>query len=606
MCIRDRGTGGTLSPSFNIFNGEPLDVVNAPQAVLRTEDTWEVGYKGLLFDKLGVSVDVYNRSIDQSTLFTAISPTFILFGADGAPGIGGIDGELGTAVQGFAQPQIEAAFLAAGVDAATASAGAALLGGAINGAYTGGASAVINTGSPAFGGASLAQVFSALPFHATVPTDNVPDNGVTHLAAGYRTFGEFDYWGADIGLNYFVNNDLSFFANYSWISDNVFNPQILGAPEGVTEQTTISQPENRWRIGANYTPACGINANISFQHDDSFEAFLGQYSGPTDTKNLVDASVGYKFNNGLFIGVSGQNVLDNEYRAFPGFPQIGRRLLGTARYTFGAGADANPCANSGLTTNTGNSKGLLSTVDPKKIDSDGDGVRDIKDLCPDIPGIKKFGGCPRDKATMDREAQEAKMAAEKAAEEAEAKRQMEAEARRVEAEEARKKRAEEARIQAERDAKIKAEADAKMKAEEEAKMKAEEAAKAAAARKAEMETKTRAVFSRALRGIKFNSSQSTFKNESFTIMDEVVSTMAQFPEIDVRIAGHTDSQGPEEANQRLSETRARAVMDYLISKGVSPQRLSAVGFGEVAPIADNNTAAGRAENRRVEFSIKKN
>ena len=47
-------------------------------------------------------------------------------------------------------------------------------------------------------------------------------------------------------------------------------------------------------------------------------------------------------------------------------------------------------------------------------------------------------------------------------------------------------------------------------------------------------------------------------------------------------------------------------MDYLISKGVSPQRLSAVGFGEVAPIADNNTAAGRAENRRVEFSIKKN
>ena len=205
---------------------------------------------------------------------------------------------------------------------------------------------------------------------------------------------------------------------------------------------------------------------------------------------------------------------------------------------------------------------------------------------------------------MDREAQEAKMAAEKAAEEAEAKRQMEAEARRVEAEEARKKRAEEARIQAERDAKLKAEADAKMKAEEEAKMKAEEAAKAAAARRAAAESDARASFSRALTGIKFNSSQSTFKNESYAIMDDVAATLAKYPEIDVRIAGHTDSQGPEETNQKLSESRARAVMDYLISKGTSPQRLSAVGFGEVSPIADNNTAAGRAENRRVEFSIR--
>jgi len=599
------GTGGTLSPGFNVFNGEPLDLINAPPAELRIEDTWEAGYKGLLGDKLGVSVDIYNRTIDNSTLFTGISPAYVLIGADGAPGIGGIDGTVGTAVQNFAQPQIEAALIAAGVDAATAAAGAAAIGAGINQGYTGGASAAINTASPAFGGASLAQVFAALPFHATTPTDNVPSNGVAHLAAGYRTFDAFDYWGADVGLNYFVNNDLSFFGNYSWTSENEFNPQVAGATEGSTELTSIAQPTNRYRMGVNYTPACGFNGNLSYQHDDSFQAFLGaQYSGPTDVKNLVDASLGYKFNTGLFLGVSAQNLLDNEYRTFPGFPTIGRRVLGTLRYTFGAGVDANPCAASGLVSNSGKSKDLLSTVNPKKIDSDGDGVKDIKDLCPDIPGIKKFGGCPKDKAIMDREAEEMRIAAEKAEMAAEAKRKAEAAAKKKREEEARLKREAEAKKKAEAEAKRKAEAEAKMKAEEAEKMKAEAAAKAAAAAKAKMETETRAVFSRALTGIKFNSSQSTFKNASYVLMDDVVSVMKQYPEINVRVAGHTDSQGAAENNRKLSEKRANAVMNYLVSKGISPTRLSAVGFGEDAPIADNNTAAGRAENRRVEFTVK--
>ena len=67
-----------------------------------------------------------------------------------------------------------------------------------------------------------------------------------------------------------------------------------------------------------------------------------------------------------------------------------------------------------------------------------------------------------------------------------------------------------------------------------------------------MIAKTSEVFSKALRGIQFNSSQSTFKNESYAIMDEVVSVMSQFSDINVRIAGHTDSQGAEDNNQRLS------------------------------------------------------
>lgn len=588
------GTAGDFV-GINVFNQQPLDLINAPQASLRVEDTWEVGYKGFIANKLGVSVDVYNRAIDGATLFTAISPGYSL------QNTGSLATDLGSAVGASLVPTLSGAlapFVGEGLpipDQATLEAVIGQVTGAVGAGYAAGGTGFLESIAPLNNGFVL----------ATTPTQNVPNNGVTHLAAGYRTFEKYDYWGADIGLNYFISEDLSLFGNYSWTSDNEFNPQIANV-EGATELTSISQPTNRYRIGANYTPACGLNGSLSFQHDDSFQAFLGaQYSGPTDVKNLVDATLGYKFNTGTYLGVSAQNLLDNEYRTFPGFPTIGRRVMATLRHTFGGGEDANPCAGSGLVSNTGGgSKDLLSTVNPKKIDSDGDGIKDIKDLCPDIPGIKKFKGCPKDKTIMDAEAEAARIEAERVAAEEE-KRRMEAEAARKKAAAEKKAREEaEAAKKAAEEAKMKAEEEAKMKAEAEAKMKAEEAAKAAAARSAEIETKTREVFSRALTGIKFNSSQSTFKDASYQIMDDVVSVMTQYPEINVRIAGHTDSQGAEENNQKLSEKRANAVMNYLTSKGISPTRLSAVGFGEVSPIADNNTAAGRAENRRVEFTVK--
>jgi len=559
---------------FNLFNRQPLGLIDAPPAKLRIEDTWEVGYKGLIADKFGISVDVYNRRIEGATLFTGISPTYQLNNLN-------IAGDLSSALgsDAFRNPLLqfvtnEFAFLGPGAGPAAEATVAGIIGGYQTIAAPGAEAALL----PTLQGLSDAYVL------AWTPTQELPDNaGFPLYAAGYRTFEAIDYWGADIGLNYFVNNDLSFFGNYTWTSDNIFNPAIQGA-EGATEQTSIAQPTNRYRLGVNYTPACGFNGNLSFQHDDTFEAFLGQYSGPTDVKNLVDASVGYKFNSGTFFGLSAQNLFDSEYRTYPGFPQIGRRVLATLRHTFGAGADANPCAD-GMTANTKPTKGLLSEVNPKKIDSDGDGVKDIKDLCPEIPGLKKFKGCPKDKAIMDAEAEAARVEAERLAA-IEAQKQAEAEAARQKAEAERKAReeAEAAKRAAEEAeaAKIKAEEDAKAAALAAEKEKADAAARAAAARAAEIETKTRAVFSRALTGIKFNSSRSTFKNESYVLMDDVVSIMNEYPSINVRIAG---------------------VMNYLVSKGISPTRLRTVGFGEVSPIADNNTAAGRAENRRVEFSV---
>lgn len=77
--------------------------------------------------------------------------------------------------------------------------------------------------------------------------------------------------------------------------------------------------------------------------------------------------------------------------------------------------------------------------------------------------------------------------------------------------------------------------------------------------------------------------------------------MNQYPNLNVSIAGHTDSQGNDDRNLELSSTRAQAVQTYLMQKGISASRLRAVGYGETTPVADNATSAGRAQNRRVEL-----
>ncbi|MCB9743363.1 MAG: OmpA family protein [Alphaproteobacteria bacterium] len=102
----------------------------------------------------------------------------------------------------------------------------------------------------------------------------------------------------------------------------------------------------------------------------------------------------------------------------------------------------------------------------------------------------------------------------------------------------------------------------------------------------------------------FEVDKATIRPESFALLDEVANTLVVNPHIRrVEVQGHTDNQGGDAYNQELSEARAAAVRDYLIEKGVSARRLEAKGYGNSDPIADNATAEGRAENRRVQFDI---
>jgi outer membrane protein OmpA-like peptidoglycan-associated protein len=89
-------------------------------------------------------------------------------------------------------------------------------------------------------------------------------------------------------------------------------------------------------------------------------------------------------------------------------------------------------------------------------------------------------------------------------------------------------------------------------------------------------------------------------------LDQLVTILQKYPDTDIEIHGHTDSQGTAKYNQGLSERRANAVSSYLSSKNVAKSRLTSIGYGEKKPKFSNSTAADRAKNRRVEFAITAN
>ena len=107
-----------------------------------------------------------------------------------------------------------------------------------------------------------------------------------------------------------------------------------------------------------------------------------------------------------------------------------------------------------------------------------------------------------------------------------------------------------------------------------------------------------------LRGIYFDFDRATIKPESRPALEDAAKILIQNPTIMVEIQGHTDSIGSDKYNQQLSERRAQAVVDYLVRElGIDSGRLTAKGYGESRPVADNSTEDGRALNRRVEFVI---
>lgn len=108
-----------------------------------------------------------------------------------------------------------------------------------------------------------------------------------------------------------------------------------------------------------------------------------------------------------------------------------------------------------------------------------------------------------------------------------------------------------------------------------------------------------------LAGIGFPPGSSEIQPQDFSLLTKVQQAIRKFPEAEIVVEGHTDSRGDTEFNYVLSRRRADAVMSYLIANmGLSPDRFETLGFGEVRPIASNETAEGRAQNRRIDLRIR--
>ena len=102
-----------------------------------------------------------------------------------------------------------------------------------------------------------------------------------------------------------------------------------------------------------------------------------------------------------------------------------------------------------------------------------------------------------------------------------------------------------------------------------------------------------------LRDVNFDVGSAVIKNPE--VLNEVMDILRQNPAITGEVRGYTDNTGTLELNRKLSDARARAVRDYLVKQGIAPERIRARGFGPAQPVASNDTAEGRAQNRRVEL-----
>jgi len=104
-------------------------------------------------------------------------------------------------------------------------------------------------------------------------------------------------------------------------------------------------------------------------------------------------------------------------------------------------------------------------------------------------------------------------------------------------------------------------------------------------------------------GILFETNSATLQTEAKTNISKLATILAKYPDTNILVTGHTDSDGTEEYNQILSEKRAKSVSDYTMGKGINSSRFSIIGLGENEPVASNETVDGKQLNRRVEIAI---
>ena len=268
-------------------------------------NTFEVGYKGVVNEKLLLTIDGYYTNRDNFVGPLLVETPFVI--------VTGITNDL-------------AAAIAAGIT------GNAQLAGALG----------MMGVSPAAAAGLLVQLAGdglpdgTTPVAVVQPVENNPGVGQTpELMLTYRNFGKVSFYGADVAFQYLANENLSLFGNLSMVSDDYFDEDELDE-SGTGLELALNAPTLKGSAGFKYNFASGLSINAAGRYTDGFPILSGPYVGDLDSYFLLDVGAGYdlsKFQEGLRFDVTVSNATDKMHRQFIGAPQIGRQAMARITYS---------------------------------------------------------------------------------------------------------------------------------------------------------------------------------------------------------------------------------------------------------------------------------
>lgn len=308
VTVNTSGVSGDVTPSLVAASfrapqiGAPGGPINSladagsGSAQLRTVNSIELGYTNVFNEKFKFNLDAY-YSVTQN-----IQPAGITGLSAGARlDVAAVGGQIQTALAGASVPQ-------ATIDQLIT---------------------VLGRSAPG----------PPRPGYGLIISDVAQANGYLH-DSGFPTYGNEDvaFFGVDLGLNYYVNSDFSLFGNYSHVTKNVWDSEDLKETNPNFEYY-LNTPSNRFNLGVNYLPKKGFYTTLAVNSQSEFDGKQGDariFTGTNDARTIVDMSLGYRFNlkgdSKMDLGLSINNLLNEEYRFFVNLPTITRTTLFTLKY----------------------------------------------------------------------------------------------------------------------------------------------------------------------------------------------------------------------------------------------------------------------------------
>jgi iron complex outermembrane receptor protein len=289
--IQGFSNGLMVSPTGQVLTS----LENVPAAKQTITNSYELGYKGLFADQLLVTIDLYYTQ--KKNFISELQPFTPLVVAPG------VSGDLATAV---AQAFTDGELAPYGLNRQT-----------LAGIYR-----------------QAAARLATNPVGLIEPRENFDPNRKPELLLSYVNFGNVDYYGADVAVQWTPDSRWATFVNFSWVSDNFFDDEELGEP-GTGREIAMNAPRYKVGGGVEYMDPSGLSVSMSGRYIDGFEVRSGIFTGTIDSYFLLDLGLGYDLRRlvpGLRIDVLAQNVLNNRHREYIGAPKMGRLI--TTRLTY--------------------------------------------------------------------------------------------------------------------------------------------------------------------------------------------------------------------------------------------------------------------------------